>query len=96
MRVKRTKERIVIVVFCIRGQTPEVAGLPCAGWEQAIRRAQCWLPHFEQRNPWLYFDSRKQKLYVLLDPDIDPPGVGSGLKIARREITRGKERRDGL
>ena len=73
MRMKRPKECTVTVIFCIRGQIPEAAGLPCAGWEQAIRRAQCWLPHFEQRNPWLYFDSRKQKLYVLLDPDIDPP-----------------------
>ena len=71
MRVSKTREGPITAVFRIRGQAPEAAMLPCQDWEQAIRKARRLLPHFEQRNPWLFLDSRQQKLYVLLDPDTD-------------------------
>lgn len=71
MRVTRKRERAVTAVFCIRGQGQDVAVLPCEDWGHAIRKGQRVLPRFDQRNPWLFFDSRQQKLYILLDPDTD-------------------------
>ena len=73
MRISGTREGLVTAVLRIRGHSNDAVELPCGGWEQVIQKARHYLPHFEQRNPWLYFDSRKQKLYVLLDPDTDPP-----------------------
>lgn len=71
MRVSKTREGPITAVFRIRGQAPEAIILPCQDWEQAVRKAHRMLPCFEQRNPWLFLDSRNQKLYVLLDPDTE-------------------------
>ena len=72
MRVSKTREGPITAVLRIRGQGREAAVLSCQDWEQAVQKARRVLPHFEQRNPWLYFDSRKQKFYVLLDPETEP------------------------
>jgi hypothetical protein len=71
MRVRKGKSCQVKAIFRIRGQDQTAAEWPCADWQQAIQQACRVLPHFEQRNPWLSFDSRQQKLYVLLDPETE-------------------------
>lgn len=71
MRVRKGKGRKVNAIFRIRGQDQDAVEWPCADWQQAIQQARRVLPHFEQRNPWLYCDSRQQKLYVLLDPETE-------------------------
>jgi len=71
MRVRKGKSRPVKAIFRIRGQNQDAAEWLCADWQQAIQQARHVLPHFEQRNPWLSFDSRQQRLYVLLDPETE-------------------------
>ena len=72
MRVRKGKSRQVKAIFRIRGQDQDAVEWPCEGWEQAIEKVRRCLPQFEQRNPWLCFDSQQQKLYVLLDPETEP------------------------
>ena len=71
MRVSKTREGPITAVLRIRGQDKDTLELLCEGWEQAIRKVRRWLPYFEQRNPWLYCDSRQHKLYILLDPETE-------------------------
>ncbi len=71
MRVRKGKGQKVTAIFRIRGQDQNAVEWTCEGWEQAIQKARCVLPHFEQRNPWFYCDSRQQRLYVLLDPETE-------------------------
>jgi hypothetical protein len=71
MRVSKGKSRPVKAIFRIRGQDQNAAEWPCADGPQAMQQARRVLPHFEQRNPWLYCDSRQQKLNVLLDPETE-------------------------
>jgi hypothetical protein len=71
MRVRKRNGQKVTAMFWIRGEDKDAVEWPCEDWQQAVQKARRVLPHFEQRNPWLYFDSRQQKLYVLLDPRAD-------------------------
>ena len=71
MQVRKGKGPKITAIFRIRGQGQDAVEWPCEDWQQAVQKVCCVLPHFEQRNPWLYFDSQQQKLHVLLDPDIE-------------------------
>jgi hypothetical protein len=95
MRVRKVKSCKVKAVFRIRGQDQNAVELPCEDWQQAVQKACRVLPHFEQRNPWLYFDSQQQKLHVLLDPDIETFAGARHPKctIAKARIIQGKENR---
>ena len=93
MRLRKTKVHGVTAIFRIRGQDQDAVEWPCEDWQQAVQKACRALPHFEQRNPWLYFDSQHQKLHVLLDPDIETFAGARHPKciIAKARIIQGEE-----
>jgi len=69
--MSKTREGPITAILRIRGHDQDALEMLCQDWEQALEKMRRCLPHFEQRNPWLYLDSEQQKLYVLLDPETE-------------------------
>jgi hypothetical protein len=55
----------------IRGRTDLLHEEVCNGLEDAIRIGEKWFKAFQARNPWFVQDSRRQKLFILLDPETE-------------------------
>ena len=55
----------------LRGQLDISCEVPCRGLEEAIQFAEAHFPAFAERNPWIGLDSLQQKIWILLDPEIE-------------------------
>jgi hypothetical protein len=65
----RARSVAMTVHFCIR-DTTELLITQCQDLGSALRQGQRLFPGFEQRNPWIFHDSLRQRIHVLLDPEI--------------------------
>ena len=55
----------------IRGRTDLLHEEVCEGLEDAIRIGEKWFRAFQARNPWFVQDSKRQRIFILLDPDTE-------------------------
>jgi hypothetical protein len=53
----------------IRGKTDHLHQESCSGLEDAIRIGEKWFRAFQARNPWFVQDSKRKKIFILLDPE---------------------------
>jgi hypothetical protein len=54
-----------------RGPMGSAQYASCEGLEQAVRFGQANFPAFAERNPWIAQDSRRRKIWILLDPETE-------------------------
>jgi hypothetical protein len=62
----------MIAYFRIRGLQEEIE-MHCSDIGGAIRQGVRQFPSFDRRNPWIFSDSVQNRVYVLLDPETEPP-----------------------
>jgi hypothetical protein len=62
----------MIAYFRIRGLQDEVE-MHCSDIGGAISQGLRRFPSFDRRNPWIFSDSVQNRVYVLLDPETEPP-----------------------
>ncbi len=55
----------------IRGKTDHLYQESCNGLEDAIRIGERWFRAFQARNPWFVQDSKRKRIFILLDPETD-------------------------
>lgn len=55
----------------VRGQTSYLQREQCKGLEDAIRIGQKWFRAFQARNPWFVQDSKRKRIFILLDPETE-------------------------
>lgn len=53
----------------IRGRSDFLHEEVCSGLEDAIRIGEKWFRAFQARNPWFVQDSRRRRIFILLDPE---------------------------
>lgn len=53
----------------IRGKTDHLHQEVCKGLEDALRIGQKWFKSFQARNPWFVQDSKRKRIFILLDPE---------------------------
>jgi hypothetical protein len=56
-------------MFRIRGQVDQVKVAKCTSFDHAIQQGQRLFDDFDNRNPWIFIDSIRQRMHVLLDPE---------------------------
>lgn len=54
-----------------RGRKDHLHREECAGLERAIRIGEKWFRVFEARNPWFVQDSKRKRIFILLDPETE-------------------------
>ncbi|MFL6449677.1 MAG: hypothetical protein ACJ746_18645 [Bryobacteraceae bacterium] len=55
----------------VRGKPDVLHTEVCRGLEHAIGMGEKWFRAFEARNPWFVQDSKRRKIFVLLDPETE-------------------------
>jgi hypothetical protein len=55
----------------VRGHKDHLHREECAGLEDAIRIGEKWFRAFEARNPWFVQDSKRRRIFILLDPETE-------------------------
>jgi hypothetical protein len=55
----------------VRGQKDHLHREERAGLEDAIRIGEKWFRAFEARNPWFVQDSKRRRIFILLDPETE-------------------------
>ena len=55
----------------IRGRTDVIHEELCEGLEDAIRIGEKWFRAFQARNPWFVQDSKRQRIFILLDSETE-------------------------
>lgn len=55
----------------IRGKTDHLHQESCSGLEDAIRIGEKWFRAFQARNPWFVQDSKRKRIFILLDPETE-------------------------
>lgn len=53
----------------IRGRSDFLHEEVCSGLEEAIRIGEKWFRAFQARNPWFVQDSKRRRIFILLDPE---------------------------
>ena len=53
----------------IRGRSDFLHEEVCSGLEDAIRIGENWFRAFQARNPWFVQDSKRRRIFILLDPE---------------------------
>jgi hypothetical protein len=53
----------------VRGKTDYLHQEVCSGLEDAVRIGQKWFKAFQSRNPWFVQDSKRERIFILLDPE---------------------------
>jgi hypothetical protein len=53
----------------IRGRSDFLHEEVCSGLEDAIRIGEKWFRAFQARNPWFVQDSKRRRIFILLDPE---------------------------
>ncbi len=53
----------------IRGRSDFLHEEVCSGLEDAIRIGEKWFRAFQTRNPWFVQDSKRRRIFILLDPE---------------------------
>lgn len=53
----------------IRGRGDFLHEEVCSGLEDAIRIGEKWFRAFQARNPWFVQDSKRRRIFILLDPE---------------------------
>lgn len=53
----------------IRGRTDVLHEEVCEGLADAIRIGEKWFRAFQARNPWFVQDSKRRRIFILLDPE---------------------------
>ena len=57
--------------FRVRGKTDHLHQEVCSGLEDAVRIGQKWFKAFQSRNPWFVQDSKRKRIFILLDPETE-------------------------
>ncbi len=52
----------------VRGRTELLHEEFCEGLEDAVRIGEKWFRAFQARNPWFVQDSKRNRIFILLDP----------------------------
>ncbi len=60
----------------IRGKADHLHQETCDGLEHAIRIGENWFRAFQSRNPWFVQDSKRRRIFILLDPDTESMKLG--------------------
>lgn len=55
----------------VRGQTSYLHRQHCTGLEDAVRIGRKWFMAFQARNPWFVQDSKRKRIFILLDPETE-------------------------
>jgi hypothetical protein len=55
----------------VRGKTDHLHQEVCKGLEDALRIGQKWFKAFQARNPWFVQDSKRKRIFILLDPETE-------------------------
>ncbi len=55
----------------VRGKTDYLHQEVCDGLEDAIRIGEKWFRAFRARNPWFVQDSKRKRIFILLDPETE-------------------------
>jgi hypothetical protein len=55
----------------IRGKADHLHQETCEGLEHAIQIGEKWFRAFQARNPWFVQDSKRKRIFILLDPDTE-------------------------
>jgi hypothetical protein len=55
----------------VRGKTDYLHQEVCSGLEDAVRIGQKWFKAFQSRNPWFVQDSKRKRIFILLDPETE-------------------------
>lgn len=55
----------------VRGKTGYLHQEVCNGLEDAIRIGEKWFKAFQARNPWFVQDSKRKRIFILLDPETE-------------------------
>lgn len=55
----------------VRGKTDYLHREVCSGLEDALRIGQKWFKAFQARNPWFVQDSKRKRIFILLDPQTE-------------------------
>ena len=55
----------------VRGKADYLHQENCGGLEDALRVGQKWFRAFKARNPWFVQDSKRKRIYILLDPETE-------------------------
>ena len=55
----------------VRGKTDYLHRKVCSGLEDALRIGQKWFKAFQARNPWFVQDSKRKRIFILLDPETE-------------------------
>ncbi len=55
----------------VRGKSDYLHEELCHGLEDAIRIGEKWFRAFQARNPWFVQDSKRKRIFILLDPETE-------------------------
>jgi hypothetical protein len=55
----------------VRGKPNVLHTEVCRGLEHAIGMGEKWFRAFQARNPWFVQDSKRRKIFILLDPETE-------------------------
>jgi hypothetical protein len=53
----------------IRGRSDFLHEEVCSGLEDALRIGEKWFRAFQARNPWFVQDSKRRRIFILIDPE---------------------------
>lgn len=55
----------------VRGKPSVLHTEVCRGLEHAIEIGEKWFRAFQVRNPWFVQDSKRRRIFILLDPETE-------------------------